>query len=130
MAEQAINTIYLLGEQPDSLCSLIIKNLTTRVFDQPSSSTLPPSGDDSMVVETQDETPSTPTPMPKTPSGMSRSSSNNDIRQDQAGSFSLAQLVFIVGHVSIKHIVYLELVEREFKRRKDETAKRTSMLHI
>jgi hypothetical protein len=32
MAEQAINTIYLLGEQPDQLCSLIIKNLTEKAF--------------------------------------------------------------------------------------------------
>ena len=32
MAEQAINTIYALGEHPDILCNEIIKALTRRVF--------------------------------------------------------------------------------------------------
>jgi hypothetical protein len=31
-----------------------------------------------------------------------------------------SQLLFVVGHVAIKHIVLLELVEREWKRQKDE----------
>ena len=35
----------------------------------------------------------------------------------------LSQLVFVVGHVAIKHLVYLELIERELKRRKDVDAK-------
>ncbi len=38
-------------------------------------------------------------------------------------AFQLAQLLFIVGHVALKHIVYLELVEREYKRRKAEADK-------
>lgn len=46
----------------------------------------------------------------------------------QASSFRIAQMVFVVGHVALKHIVYLELVEREFKRRKDEKAKGKSSL--
>jgi condensin complex subunit 1 len=44
-------------------------------------------------------------------------------KSDEVGAFALAQLLFVVGHVALKHIVYLELVEREFKRRKDEKAK-------
>lgn len=32
MAEQAVNTIYLLGEQPDALCGDIIKDFARRVF--------------------------------------------------------------------------------------------------
>lgn len=32
----------------------------------------------------------------------------------------LSQLVFIVGHVAIKHIVHLEFIEAECKRRKAE----------
>jgi hypothetical protein len=32
MAEQAINTIYALGEHPDALCNTITKNLTQRAF--------------------------------------------------------------------------------------------------
>lgn len=42
------------------------------------------------------------------------------VNADLASSFELGQLVFVVGHVAIKHIVYLELVERELKRRKEE----------
>jgi condensin complex subunit 1 len=126
MAEQAANTIYLLGEQPDLLCGTILKNLTSKVFDAPSSSTTPrppmPPMDEALASETNpDETMSSPVKP-----GLTRSESQTSLKedQDQAGAFSLAQLVFVVGHVAIKHIVYLELVEREFKRRKDENAKR------
>lgn len=145
MAEQAINTIYLLGEQPDSLCGDLLKNLTARVF---------ASGPASKTTSTEEaEMPSTPTPKaapvelePETPMPQSQSMDDGETAparqsaspvkahsrngstapppaQDMVGSFTLAQLVFVVGHVAIKHIVYLELVEREFKRRKDEKAK-------
>ena len=39
---------------------------------------------------------------------------------DVGDAFELSQLLFVVGHVAIKHIVYLELVEREWKRQKHE----------
>jgi condensin complex subunit 1 len=149
MAEQAINTIYLLGEQPDALCSLIIKNLTEKAFNPRSSeidisrerpSTPTPGGgggedDDPDIPPTPatlmpPDTPAIPpTPswsMPPTP-GMERTPSQTSIREDSTPSFALAQLVFTVGHVAIKHIVYLELVEREFKRRKDVQVKRESL---
>lgn len=124
MAEQAINTIYLLGEQPDVLCAAMIKNLTAVAFSGPGPSTaiapsLPP--DPPTPSQAGDDSASVPPTPAKT--AMSRSSSANSLKQDTAGSFTLAQLVFVVGHVAIKHIVYLELVEREFKRRKDEKAK-------
>nr|XP_031863717.1 uncharacterized protein CI109_000969 [Kwoniella shandongensis]KAA5530789.1 hypothetical protein CI109_000969 [Kwoniella shandongensis] len=118
MAEQAINTIYLLGEQPDALCSGIIKNLTGKVFDTPSGSNGNPSveeeGDDGEGEKVGEED-------VEKPEG--DVSVIQEEKKDQTGSFRLAQLVFVVGHVAIKHIVYLELVEREFKRRKDENAK-------
>jgi condensin complex subunit 1 len=142
MAEQAINTIYLLGEQPDQLCSLIIKNLTEKAFrprsadlevkERPTTPTQA-DGDDDDIPPTPatlmpPDTPAIPpTPawsMPATP-GMERTNSQDSIKNDiqSTPSFALAQLVFTVGHVAIKHIVYLELVEREFKRRKDEKVK-------
>jgi condensin complex subunit 1 len=140
MAEQAINTIYLLGEQPDLLCGSIIKNLTAKVFSAPSSSSAPPpdtAEEAEVEAEINDDEDMHEDMPPVTPSkaakvsfssplkgGMTRSDSQGSIKGDQAGAFSLAQLVFVVGHVAIKHIVYLELVEREFKRRKDENAKR------
>jgi condensin complex subunit 1 len=142
MAEQAISTIYLLGEQPDQLCSEIIKNLTEKAFhpgladmEVRERATTPTQGDDNDNEDDVPPTPATlmppdtpaipPTPawsMPATP-GMERTNSQNSLQDDSTPSFALAQLVFTVGHVAIKHIVYLELVEREFKRRKDEQVK-------
>lgn len=147
MAEQAINTIYLLGEQPDALCTEILKNLTQRAFTSsaPAAST---ATDQAEAVETDTEadaegdvtvTADSPsktamlsspakTVTSASPSKTFRSRTGSeaarDPTSDQTGSFGMAQLVFAVGHTAIKHIVYLELVEREFKRRKDETAKR------
>jgi condensin complex subunit 1 len=154
MAEQAINTIYLLGEQPDQLCSQIIKNLTEKAFRprprdlevevevRPMTPTQAEDEDDDDVPPTPatlmpPDTPAIPpTPawsMPATP-GMERQSSQDSIKSDiqSTPSFALAQLLFTVGHVAIKHIVYLELVEREFKRRKDEKVKceyQLTMIH-
>ena len=129
MAEQAINTIYLLGEQPDQLCGQIIKNLTTKVFSNTSDGRDgTPAGDDA------DEPRAPMTPVrtldmsAPTPFKMTRSESVDSVKEDSMGSFPLAQLVFVVGHVAMKHIVYLELVEREFKRRKDEKAKGQSFV--
>lgn len=143
VAEQAINTIYLLGEQPDQLCSDIIRNLTEKVFNpqyaeqgvERERAATPTPGDDDEEGTDVPPTPATlmppdtpavpPTPMwnvPATPA-MERTPSSSSVKEDKTPSFPLAQLVFTVGHVAIKHIVYLELVEREFKRRKDEAAK-------
>lgn len=140
MAEQAINTIYLLGEQPDLLCTDLIKNFTTRVFSATSMSYADHEGEG----EGEADTTMTPSKVPLSPAktvsapSPARSlapgiSPTKTVRSragsigetsDRGGSFALAQLLFVVGHTAIKHIVYLELVEREFKRRKDETAKR------
>ena len=125
MAEQAINTIYLLGEQPDLLCSSVIKNLTSKVFDRPDAPTrphIPAQADDDTA--TQISSPTKDAIQSPTKTARSRASSIASVKDDRAGAFALAQLVFIVGHVAMKHIVYLELVEREFKRRKDENVKR------
>nr|XP_019006310.1 condensin complex subunit 1 [Kwoniella mangroviensis CBS 8507]OCF69771.1 condensin complex subunit 1 [Kwoniella mangroviensis CBS 8507] len=128
MAEQAINTIYLLGEQPDALCSEIIKDLTVKVFEKPFSTqdataTTPPQDvNETTNVNNEEMQVDGATPPPDSQDSMATPPPENE-KKDQIGSFKLAQLVFIVGHVAIKHIVYLELVEREFKRRKDETAK-------
>lgn len=119
MAEQAVNTIYLLGEQPDLLCGSIIKNLTAKVFTRPGGSSLP---SDDIERNRSADMEETVTPSKTTRSRASSTASAG--RDDTSSAFTLAQLVFVVGHVAIKHIVYLELVEREFKRRKDENAKR------
>ena len=127
MAEQAINTIYLLGEQPDQLCGDLVKNLTAKAFSPLPRATSPSNAEASEAPEEagQDEAGPSEVPPTPTPGRMSRSSSLKSVndKEDHVGAFGLAQLVFAVGHVAIKHIVYLELVEREFKRRKDQKAK-------
>ncbi|KAJ4490288.1 non-SMC mitotic condensation complex subunit 1-domain-containing protein [Lentinula aciculospora] len=102
LAEQAINTIYALGQRPDALCSEIIKKMTVRVFTRKD---VPPRDPDAMD---EDENPSQAPDNPSSQDG-----------QDKGDAFELAQLLFVVGHVAIKQIAYLEVVEREMKKQKD-----------
>ncbi|KIK68647.1 hypothetical protein GYMLUDRAFT_54247 [Collybiopsis luxurians FD-317 M1] len=97
LAEQAINTIYALGQQPDAFCSDIIKRMTVRVF-------------------TSKETSQTPA---RDPDAMDEDPPENSQASDKGDSFELAQLLFVVGHVAIKQIAYLEVVEREMKKQRD-----------
>ncbi|TXT06039.1 hypothetical protein VHUM_03512 [Vanrija humicola] len=126
MAEQAINTIYLLGQQPDALCGQIIKDLTARVFAKPAAVEAAPEPE---ATQESEESPAESAPSVDGTEATDAASTQDETiavketSKDEIGAFKLAQLVFVVGHVALKHIVYLELVEREFKRRKDEKAK-------
>lgn len=128
MAEQAINTIYALGDHPDELCNEIIKNLTRRAFTRKPQ---PPPSDapvnevrDPDVMDEDAESPASAGSASHAPlsqgisftQGASQASGEKDV----GDVFHLSQLLFVVGHVAIKHIVFLELVEREWKRQKDE----------
>ncbi|EDR03670.1 chromosome condensation complex protein [Laccaria bicolor S238N-H82] len=115
-AEQVINTVYALGEHPDVFCNELIKKFTIKAFTPraPKPATDPDAmaedhpGDvtqNSLETATQDSTPGT---------------QQGDKEKDVGDAFELSQLLFIVGHVAIKQIVFLELVEREWKRQKDE----------
>ncbi|KAF8155920.1 non-SMC mitotic condensation complex subunit 1-domain-containing protein [Crassisporium funariophilum] len=126
LAEQVINTVYALGEHPDAFCNELIRKLTIRAFsrapkaagadaeaeegekdpdamneDHPGDTTVDP-GDVSMLDATQ--------------------GTQEDKPKDVGDAFELSQLLFVVGHVAIKQIVFLELIEREWKRQKDEKA--------
>lgn len=94
LAENCVQVIYELGEQPDRLCGEIIRWFTAQIFSSDSVSS------------------------PSSPS--SPSESQHLGLATSASAFQLAQLIFIVGHVSLKQVVYLENVEREYKRRKAE----------
>lgn len=77
--------------------------------------------DDPMDDETSTSSPSTPKKMRTTSAATSiKTTAHHLTSADFSSSFELGQLVFVVGHVAIKHIVYLELVERELKRRKED----------
>lgn len=118
MAEQAINTIYALGERPDVVCDKIIRNLTRRAFaSQPRAKTPPPPKNPDAMDEDEPQDVSGEGADSSQAGG---SGSQSDESTDTGDAFALSQLLFVVGHVAIKHIVYLELVEREWKRQKHE----------
>lgn len=116
MAEQAINTIYALAEKPDQLCDAIIRNLTKRAFERKNAAASKPPNASTDDPDRMDES-EDPTPQPESESTQEGAQGSN-ICGDQGDAFELSQLLFVVGHVAIKHIAYLELVERELKRQK------------
>ncbi|KAI0667334.1 non-SMC mitotic condensation complex subunit 1-domain-containing protein [Trametes maxima] len=124
MAEQAINTVYALGERPDVLCGALIKSLARRVFAKSaaggdgiaaSASQVQVDKDPDAMDEDEDSVDPDATQMSPT-----KASSQGGTGKDSGDAFELSQLLFIVGHVAIKQIVFLELVEREWKRQKHE----------
>ena len=110
VAEQALNALYLLAAQPDTLCGEIIKEKTRSVFSRQCDSPSP-------VIEGS-------LTLNGGPSASSRLSYSRN----------LSQLLFIVGHVAsiallvallmpVKQIIHIEFCEAEFKRRKLELEK-------
>lgn len=118
MAEQSVNTIYALGEHPDALCNTIIKNLTRRAFAPKKKKTPVPEKEPEAMEE--DQPPDEKTEEGDVTNTTQDGSVQNEDDKDVGDAFELSQLLFVVGHVAIKHIVFLELVEREWKRQKDE----------
>ena len=104
VAEQAIAAIYALAKFPDTICSQVIRRKTKEVFSLNAKRKRTSTGSTGMedVSELQEE------------DGKKLSSASG-----------LSQLLFIVGHVAIKQIVHLELIEQEFKRRKAEKEAKT-----
>ncbi|EAL60491.1 condensin-2 complex subunit D3 [Dictyostelium discoideum AX4] len=78
-AEQVINTIYILAEQPDLISSEIIKKLSDQVLDE-----------------------------------------NGETNQ-----YCLSKLIFILGHIAIKQLVYVEEIQSEIKRIQYEQSKQS-----
>ncbi|EIN08162.1 hypothetical protein PUNSTDRAFT_102926 [Punctularia strigosozonata HHB-11173 SS5] len=115
LAEQAINTVYALGDHPDQFCDTLIKDLTRRAFTPRTPAQRAESAEKDPDAMDEDAPEGTRDPS-MTQDPVAEGS------KDCGDAFQLSQLLFIVGHVAIKHIVYLELVEREWKRQKDEKA--------
>ncbi|KAH6595136.1 hypothetical protein BASA50_006122 [Batrachochytrium salamandrivorans] len=139
--EQAINTIYALAEHPDVIAGGLIKRFSAHVFSangrqagetrSSDASVNADAGDDaislitdamsSKLVIRDDDTPavSSSALLPNASSTPTTPSLN---------TIQLAQLCFLVGHVSIKQIVHLELIEAEWKRQRhaEETKKTPS----
>ena len=100
-----MSAIYTLSKHPDTLCSEILRRKTRHVFSQHSA---PARSEDVDLIEAHE---SLPTPPPE------------ESVKPQNSSLALSQLLFLVGHIAIKQIVYLELCELDFKRRKAEREK-------
>ncbi|KAF8069057.1 non-SMC mitotic condensation complex subunit 1-domain-containing protein [Lyophyllum atratum] len=122
LAEQAINTIYALGEHPDVLCNDIIKKLTIRAFNKdrkPKVDTQSqPTEKDADAMD--EDHPGDVTRASDDTTHISGATQDEDKEADLGDAFELSQLLFVVGHVAIKQIGFLELIEREWKRQKDE----------
>lgn len=129
VAEQAISAIYALSKHPDVLCTDIIRRKTKAVFaDQQRDPSVPPETPQSQVeeedVDMMDVDMDAPSPMPSTQAPPPQPEPESGKGKEKgSGAFALSQLLFIVGHVAVKQIVHLEIVELDFKRRKAEVEK-------
>ncbi|QSL64500.1 hypothetical protein MERGE_001801 [Pneumocystis wakefieldiae] len=89
VAEQAINAIYLLAQNPDKICTNLLRSKCKSVFKSFS---------------------------------VKKIGLDDDYLSIKSSSL-LSQLLFIVGHVALKQIVYIESCENEFKRKKSDNQK-------
>lgn len=128
MAEQAINTIYGLGDQPDALCSDILRTMTVRVFDalKPTASRSESAApeDDVEMQDSREGTPVNTPPFEGDTGETPRAPNTNSTPKPTGDAFELSQLLFVAGHSAIKQLVHLELIERDVKRRKAEENKK------
>lgn len=108
LAEQAINTIYKLCENPEVLCETIIRDKTIKVFGMNEAvetmNTDLDSPNDAMALDYDLSMTQQALPFPQ-----------NAIHQS---SSELSQLLFLVGHIALKQIVHLEIIESAWKRKK------------
>ena len=127
MAEQAVNTIYTLGDQPDALCSEILRQMTEKVFGV-RTATKEKKEDSEEGEEEKEDGVEEPETMQEEEDKPEQDASQPDETQPQSepqtgNAFELSQLIFVAGHCAIKQLVHLELVERDLKRRKAEEDK-------
>lgn len=137
LAEQAINTVYALGQHPDTWCGNLIKKLSARAFgpkerreeeehmeeekEKEEKEEGDGDGDEGGEKKDGDVDGDGDVSMSQADMSFSQSAQTQGGKKVVADNFEMSQLFFVVGHVALKQIVFLELVEREWKRQKDET---------
>ncbi|KAI9438698.1 non-SMC mitotic condensation complex subunit 1 [Lactarius indigo] len=107
-----------LGDRPEVLSNTIIRNLTRRAFRRREKQPLPPTEEDPVASEPDamdEDGPQSTQPLISTIPGSTQGGGTTPAKEGRRYC-----CLFVVGHVAIKHIVYLELVEREWKRQKQE----------
>ncbi|GAA6027146.1 hypothetical protein JCM8097_002429 [Rhodosporidiobolus ruineniae] len=123
MAEQAINTVYTLGDQPDALCTDILRKMTARVFG-------PKAATPAETVDGEEAGADKPVEDDIEMDETAAEDKKEDVDAASSGTtgnaFELSQLIFVAGHCSVKQLVHLELVERDLKRRKADEDKAKS----
>ncbi|KAJ2741405.1 condensin complex non-SMC subunit Cnd1 [Coemansia sp. BCRC 34301] len=100
-AEQALNTIYALGEKPDALGARIIRAQAGLVQGLLASSKTEVFAMDVDGQEDEDD-----------------AGADQPAARKLVDPWDLTRMLFIVGHIAIKEIVLLESIEAELKRRK------------
>jgi len=119
-----------LSEHPDLLCGGLIQTMTKNIF---SNSLKPNVTTPSTTNEESNTTSNTTSKEGINEDNMASDFTKNSQSQSQSQSqsysqtsrnpfycdpFELSKLFFVVGHTAIKHIVHLENIENELKRRK------------
>ncbi|KAJ2473632.1 condensin complex non-SMC subunit Cnd1 [Coemansia sp. RSA 2322] len=113
-AEQALNTIYALGDKPDALGARIIRTqagLVQGLLALSKADVGRRAGSFSMDVDGDEEQVAVP------------SEAEGDAEpaaRKLVDPWDLTRMLFIVGHIAIKEIVLLESIEAELKRRKTD----------
>ncbi|KAJ1646733.1 condensin complex non-SMC subunit Cnd1, partial [Coemansia asiatica] len=100
-AEQALNTIYALGDKPDALAVRLVRNQAKLVQDLVHMSKGDEDSSDAMDVDDARDA-----------AGVAR--------RKLIDPWDLSRLLFMVGHIAIKEIVLLESIEAELKRRRSD----------
>jgi condensin complex subunit 1 len=137
LAEHVVNTVYALGQHPDEWCGSLIKKLAARAFgprenrDEPMNKENEDNNDENDggdddgegerkkgYVDEDGDVSMTQADMSFTQPALTQNAGEG---KRTADNFEMSQLFFVIGHVALKQIVFLELVEREWKRQKDET---------
>ena len=124
-AEQAINAIYMLAENPDSICTPIIKFLAHIVFTKyEDKSVSSPKARIQKIINKKDVNDSD-----SDDESENEMEEEGEVEEEEKGeregervgcsSNLLARFLFVVGHVALKHMQYLEEIQSELARRKN-----------
>ncbi|KAJ3223014.1 Condensin complex subunit, partial [Clydaea vesicula] len=127
-AQEAVNVIYTLSEHPDVIMGEVIKKLSSSVFSIGNTEGM----DMDMVTKTfsaglnisESSTKSGEDETMRSENVCKREFGNSE-EGENVSAFELSKLCFVVGHVAIKQIVYLELIESEWKQRKNSDSLKT-----
>ncbi|KAF5357209.1 hypothetical protein D9756_006855 [Leucocoprinus leucothites] len=137
MAEHIINTVYALSKDPSQWAKQVLISLAERAF-APRDPANENDGDRDMkdVEEEQEGSKDEDKPagdedepdldgdgdvsMSQPTSAFTQASQNDSSEKEKSDAFRVSQLVSVIGHIALKELVFLETVEREWKRQKDE----------